>query len=465
MANIEQSVESADRRPGYKVVNYREVALPVFRVTPLVTLQAQTKIGPIEEFIFRVLKLQIDNPRDISFFLGLPEIVVHKQLGALAYENMVFANKEAGNRFTLTKKGLQRLRELSKSSIEKEVIPFYVDGITRNVVPVTRDSLYKNKDLEDMGIAPIPPIPRQTPRGNELDIIQMNSVLHVMSGDRSINKKVIKVDALVDKNYLFFRPAIALAFKSDNGRSMSIGFVIDGLLSQAHEDAFMKGDEARRSTIFADMFDPKKRRHDVQRVSRELQSDVLVAHGKNGVSPALKNDRPKLTLQGVVEPRSSDIEAEKVRTLSVYEHPTLLDKAITQAKDRLLIISPWIRGNVVNDDFLAKLTGCLERNVQVTIAFGIGREDNGATDRDVRALELLTRLSAKHKNFHLKRKGNTHAKVLVKDSDFFVTTSFNWLSFRGDPKQPFREEEGTYVTGIEVVDDYYQRLLARIEKN
>jgi hypothetical protein len=65
-------------------------------------------------------------------------------------------------------------------------------------------------------------------------------------------------------------------------------------------------------------------------------------------------------------------------------------------------------------------------------------------------------------NFRLVRKGDTHAKVLLVDSSFFVTTSFNWLSFRGDPKQPMREEEGTMVEGPTLVEDYYQKLAARI---
>ena len=43
---------------------------------------------------------------------------------------------------------------------------------------------------------------------------------------------------------------------------------------------------------------------------------------------------------------------------------------------------------------------------------------------------------------------NTHEKVLICDNDFLVITSFNWLSFKGDPKFGFRQETG-YYTEIE----------------
>jgi phosphatidylserine/phosphatidylglycerophosphate/cardiolipin synthase-like enzyme len=105
----------------------------------------------------------------------------------------------------------------------------------------------------------------------------------------------------------------------------------------------------------------------------------------------------------------------------------------------------------------------LERGVEVTIAFGIGRRDSRESRADVQARESLDAMSRSFPNFRFVRKGDTHAKVLLVDDQFFVTTSFNWLSFRGDPKQPMREEEGTIVEEPEIVEAYYQRLIGRIE--
>src|SRR5207249_1014792 len=117
-----------------------------------------------------------------------------------------------------------------------------------------------------------------------------------------------------------------------------------------------------------------------------------------------------------------------VRSLSVYEHPPILQKALTEAKERLMIISPWIRSSVVNKDFVTKLEALLQSQVDVYVGYGIGdgRVDPGAVAK-------LKRLSERYKNFRFKDFGNTHAKLLLCDREFVCLGSFNWLSFRGDP--------------------------------
>ena len=55
-----------------------------------------------------------------------------------------------------------------------------------------------------------------------------------------------------------------------------------------------------------------------------------------------------------------------------------------------------------------------------------------------------------------------HHKVLVCDRKFIVTTSFNWLSFRGDPTMSFRQEVGCVVEGNKVVEEL---AAPRIENN
>ena len=46
---------------------------------------------------------------------------------------------------------------------------------------------------------------------------------------------------------------------------------------------------------------------------------------------------------------------------------------------------------------------------------------------------------------------NTHEKVLIKDNEYMVITSFNWLSFKGSPDKGFRQETGYYTESKEVI--------------
>ena len=148
-----------------------------------------------------------------------------------------------------------------------------------------------------------------------------------------------------------------------------------------------------------------------------------------------------------------------VTSVSVFEHADLLNEALETAKQRLLIMSPWVRNAVITTDFIAKLEKRLRAKVQVTIAHGIGDNDLGS---DESALKRLSNLAKRFENFTFVRVANTHAKILIFD-DQWVTTSFNWLSFRGDPNRTYRMEEGTLVKVPAKVQERYEHYLAVIE--
>ena len=68
---------------------------------------------------------------------------------------------------------------------------------------------------------------------------------------------------------------------------------------------------------------------------------------------------------------TGEVNALPVRNLYVYDHPILLQDALKAAKERLLIISPWVRAEVVDKDFLTDLEKLLSANVLVYIGHGI----------------------------------------------------------------------------------------------
>jgi hypothetical protein len=116
---------------------------------------------------------------------------------------------------------------------------------------------------------------------------------------------------------------------------------------------------------------------------------------------------------------------------------------------------------VVNTDFVGQLERRLRAGVEVTIAHGYGDDDSGSDDYALKRLRnLASRFAGK---FDLARLKNTHAKILIFD-DSWVNTSFNWLSFRGDPSRTYRMEEGTLVSIPNRVDDAYGRYRALIEE-
>ncbi len=452
MIDSDAVAKKLDRRDGFRVVAHREVGLPVFRLSGVVTLQEMATLGPIEEYMLRSISQGVDNIQDLQRFLGLPYKVVVTQLGQLVFEGVVAQRSLEPIRYSITPDGTRRLAGASSSALVRERMPLYVDGITRRLVPVDTRDLWTSTQLDPIGVSYVTPAPRRVPRATDIDVGEINRVLTLMAKSSDSSKRVVRLDALVGKANLLFRRAQAIAFKSTDGKRMSIAFAIDGRQSEEHEVDYERSGAAQKSSLFGMLFDADKRRREVQAVARELREDIETETPLGGHRPVLSLKRDRVAV----------VSAAHIRVLSVYEHPPLLRGALEDARDRILIVSPWIRANVVDKDFMKLLTSCLVRGVDVTIGYGIGKRDPAEKDQDRRARESLESLAKSFPNFRLVRKGNTHAKVLLVDDKFFITTSFNWLSFRGDPSQPMREEEGTMVEDTSAVDAYYQKLLERM---
>ena len=154
-----------------------------------------------------------------------------------------------------------------------------------------------------------------------------------------------------------------------------------------------------------------------------------------------------------------------MRWLEMYEHRPLLKQALNDSQERLMIISPWIRASSVDQEFLQQFKELLKRGVQVFIGYGLGENDNDKKyPSDIKVEENIQKLARQYKNsFVLKRLGDTHAKILISDTKFAVTTSFNWLSFKGDRDRTFRDERGTLVSDTQKINELFDSYRSRFD--
>jgi predicted RNA-binding protein with RPS1 domain len=91
----------------------------------------------------------------------------------------------------------------------------------------------------------------------------------------------------------------------------------------------------------------------------------------------------------------------------------------------------------------------------VTIVWGLA--DNDGTDQD--ALDILYAAARRANRLGVVHVDNTWANMLVSD-DYFITTSFNWLSFRGEPSRTYRQDDGDLVQDQALADRAYASYLA-----
>lgn len=483
---VEEIAARFDDRPGFRLVDFAEVGLPVYKLTVTAVLLAKKTFAPIEEFVLRSVHMGFTQVSDVASLLGLEEGTVQSALAGLIRSEDIY--EQSDGTISLTSKGRHSVDNEASIVPREQTIVFYFDGLTREPRWFGEESfLYTPKQAQAAGFKQIRAFPARKPRADELDVNDVFEVLKRVVRASEDRQQLLRITEVRFAHRLFLE-GVMLVYRSESNDGVQVGFAIDGRRSEEHEYAFLKADgpsklgivdsvrgtnvgiEQREAfkavggeSVIGETNPAKKKAGKLQKAIASAKFVAEVAEKRLGRAETAEEVEKARSdfyiLQGRLEKYEQTLSAVPVRPVPVYEHPVFLENAIEEARERLLIISPWITPAVVNDEMVSALEELMEKQVKVYIGFGISVEE---TERDSNvAVDRLRRLSEKHNSFLFMRMGDTHAKVLIKDSEFFIISSFNWLSFRGDPKRTFREEWGTYVGIRDQVNKYFEELLPR----
>ncbi len=120
------------------------------------------------------------------------------------------------------------------------------------------------------------------------------------------------------------------------------------------------------------------------------------------------------------------------------EHLEILKKAIDEADEEIIIVTPWIRGlhkNSEPEQFAKDIVSALQRGVKIEIIYGYMNAD-GSDDNDTKAENNLRKLIPQYPGLKLHLLGKeqyeeskgTNQRILICDYRFAVVGSWNWLS-------------------------------------
>jgi hypothetical protein len=467
-----------DNRQGYELISYQEVGLPFYKISVVTLFQLRKPIPPIEEFILKAINLDLESTDSISSFLGLDQQTTLDAMSSLRInENIdLLPNQDGQQIWKITKKGEITLREAIILIPDVRTIPIYFDGLLRAICSKNSSDLLKPKEIQNKNILEISPSPSRVPELSELNPKEADEVIRKLE-KQSKRKKEQDLIAFksIERRERFYQPALALIYKAkDKSNEIQVSFAIDGILSSAHEDAFARSGQIEKLRISEQLQNQPDK---PEILAKDIFSHNVIEQVKN--TDILENEL--LTCQKTIELKNenSDInkqleqrieelekkiaaESNKPRILKMYEHRPLLEKSLSESKERLLIISPWIRANATNSDFIDRLENLLKKEVIVYIGYGIGgNEDKKYLDQ--KAEESIQNLANRYENFHLKDLGNTHAKILISDNNYAVVTSFNWLSFKGDANRKFRDERGTMVCDNGEIEQLFMEYSEQID--
>lgn len=440
---LEEVLErAAQEYPGYEIATFREAGLPVYALTLKVLVLERKELGPIEEGVLRAVHAGLESTDDIVLFLGLPSSVLTPVLAALNSAELVNYMRSVGDAspsVALTAKGKTALMELVTVAPEERTIPVCFDALTRKLLFISPEQLYRPRDMREFGMLEVSPASSRRPEKEDIPVEEFDKVLQ--RRQTNDNKPELLAIRRIERREMRFLECLLVYYRNvSNPKDIRVGFWKEDGPSVEHENAFraLGGPELVGAKLLAE-----------KKPSLEEMAAPLVAHF--APQPAMSVAASPAPPDGsTVSPQP--LAGDTLQYVQCHEHPKLLKRALTSAKKRLVIISPWVRHQVVDWPFIASLEALLRQGVQVDIGYGI---DEGADDRrkDPTAKVAITKeaerdlrdLERRFKHFRLTLVGNTHRKLLICDDEFAVTTSFNWLSFKGSPQGKPRDEFGVVV--------------------
>ena len=436
-------------RPGYDLLDYAEVALPVYKVTLRVLLLQHTPLTPMYEFVLKAIRLGIDTRDEIAACLGIPAGMVEETLRVLHQSEEVDLRRDDGgsDRFGLTRKGEKTTIELERIRPEQQTIRMFFDGLTRQPMDTSGVSLLSGKEAEELGMREIPAVPHSRIEVGDIDLVAASRILSRERGTQP-RRDLIAIKSVENRRRLHM-PALAMVFQASGGGDVELLFANETIMLDEHNRRFALAEGPRKVRLLDEFSKPD--------VAQDAFSRKVRSLSKLAETPAAAGRKRTLRAK-------SPVQDGTIQPLSVQDHPPLLLDALRTATEHVMIICPWITEQVVDGPTLRIIEALLRKGVKLYVGYGI--DDGEQLPRRGRKPipAGIVDLAEKYDNFELRELGDTHEKLLIKDDEFEVVGSFNWLSFRGDPTRKLRREHSVKITDPAYVAGQFAVFEARLRK-
>ena len=145
-------------------------------------------------------------------------------------------------------------------------------------------------------------------------------------------------------------------------------------------------------------------------------------------------------------------QTDDLSTLTIWETKQKFIEALNNVKEKILIESPWIKR--ATQEYIPLFEKLLKDKKQLTILYGISEKD----EHDIYTLRKVEELQKQHKEkfklihlpthfaeFHSRLTG-THRKLVIKDNEYYIHGSFNFLSFGKNERQQVANEESLLIS-------------------
>lgn len=440
------------RRTGFDLIDYAEVAMPLYRLTiDAVTLNHQP-VPAIKEFALRSIESGFSEQSEIAAFLGLDEQTIGATLSQLQDERYAEMNSDKSE-IQLLEQGKRILREAKEIVPQDETLVVLYDRVLRRPVWFGGETLLSPSELDRRKTIEIRPYPAEGPSLSDISLHDVAECLKKQAtGGWGRGKELLKLKRIL-RRVRRYRSAIALVYKKHRSSDLQIAFIVDDARNEDLERAFAEAGGPVKmgfvQTISESAAASALRRHLGNDIVDRLPDPKLYEDNIINVSTSkLKVEIANQRLNQANERNQHDVELENAlhlalteleiaegqlnnfpaRAVEPYECPELLSKALKQCKTLLAISSFGLDPHIVTQDFVASIGDALARNVDVHIVLNSEYLETYDAARTYNPLQELRTLTENFKNLAVSYENRRRNHFLIKDNEFALIINRPLLS-------------------------------------
>jgi len=429
MTELEAYKELKDKSPtGFKLNELIAFSYPVrkIKIDALVNKQPDGSLVKVYNVLLRAIQQGFNTQKTLFQFLGLGEQdeFILRELFLLKEKNYVDL---IADKWIVAPEGEKFLENEKILRIEEhEEFEFLLDGISGDVLTIKQEFANKAK-LQKFLTSEIK-TPNRSP-----EIIE-NKFQQIADTFKQLNE---------NKCYLISYNADEIKF--DSFRDGESGFWLNYWLIEYIPER-NSNLEAKLEVRDFDTLKPDKT------LSAKFNSEYR--HYIYSLSSSDRTSFEELVeiTEEPAQPIKLQIATSDFATLTIWETKHKFLEALHNVKDKILIESPWIKRATM--EYLPLFEKILKDKKQLIILYGISEKD----EHDYQTLEKVKELQRQNKEtftlIHLpthfdnigSRLTGTHRKLVIKDNDYYIAGSFNFLSFGKNEKQQVANEESMMIS-------------------
>jgi sugar-specific transcriptional regulator TrmB len=474
---------------GFELIKASEAGLPVYFIRMAVEVLELQALGAFALYFLHAVALGMGSLADIAHLLGVEErdlLSTGAQLLQLYFIEQSMPDQEGKRLITLTDQGRRALGENATPPVpQRKNYNLHFNALTWTVMPLEEEA-WSVEEMCKEGLFVLPTKEQGNPtlgdftekevkaclqyeprfqKSNIVALLKLEKVapeyiapiqvfllqhqktkeqrIAVYHNRRQLVEEAAVLQRMFEERTLIFPDEATLADK----QSLALPPVLPQKLLTTTQTFVQSEEKAQALKIHLDV--EKHRR-------RTTQDDC--EHEKSQEKIRQLTEELEKQQQEMENLRRQAAE-DRAEFLQTEQHREVLEQALRDAKEEIIIISPWMNRRTCNDKLCRLVGDAIARGVRIRIAYGFGNAEKPRNaerhHNNVRQVKRAFERSVVQDSQNLlemRETRGTHQKILICDRKFAVAGSFNWLSYLGTQDGEIREETSVLLRRSEDVN-------------